>query len=392
MKVSLSLLILIVTSCQLSVVANSSSTSICSGKNPFLSILKSKGVVVEQSPIPEKTKCSNEWLSHGTCCEVNSLVQYAKEDAERINQAVSVVHTELKSIFHGLRKLFTRTLLLLKRLNSGKVILDKESTELLEIIRSPSIHSFRMMLYRWDHGNSQEVFASFPKCWNYMIKLRSNSLCFTCSGSSQKYFKDGKAIITQSTCSDIMDNCAESFSLTAKFIEGIDTFVDHIAKLSIKIPNLKVLEQDFGKMAKHMKRLDLHKLSVQMESSKKKSTLIKDEMCSKLVTLGGPTFIEQIADFFRNKKGLFKQIYPVLDSVFKGVTKVPIISTQTSTKVENTNKSRILSVVNWSPSSSGIPDLFKGDVTIFMHNEQSMSIDPSYLEMTPMEITESIFP
>ena len=78
------------------VAANSKSTS-CTGLNPFLKTLTSRGVTVFDSPLNKTdSKCGEEWASHGTCCEIGSLRSYALKDSEKIQ---NLTNTTVNGVF-----------------------------------------------------------------------------------------------------------------------------------------------------------------------------------------------------------------------------------------------------------------------------------------------------
>lgn len=172
-------------------ITNCTSTSPqCSTLNPFLTDMVNKNQVkVTTTPVPIANHCNGEWQSHGGCCDVGSLMTYAARDKSVIMASTEAVYT----VFQELKAF----MILNEHLISSRLIhsLSKVPDEVLYMLKKNTVVN---------QGQDQ-----YRKCWSgELVKLRRNSLCFTCSGrSGTNFFSQNKALITPSTCSEALSAC-----------------------------------------------------------------------------------------------------------------------------------------------------------------------------------------
>ena len=75
-----------------------------------------------------------------------------------------------------------------------------------------------------DSFDKPEVKNNITRCWSKMSELRSNSLCSICSGRHKLFFVNQKALISEETCTDILEICLSSFNHILDFIQGMKIF------------------------------------------------------------------------------------------------------------------------------------------------------------------------
>ena len=85
----------------------------CTGLNPFLEFLGRKGVTIYQN-VQEAPKddavCQTEWSQYMTCCQGQSLVQYANADKKTILKHVDRVNQEYKDFIETIEAIKLRSL------------------------------------------------------------------------------------------------------------------------------------------------------------------------------------------------------------------------------------------------------------------------------------------
>ena len=78
----------------------------CKNKNPFLSRLQSNGVrIFDQVVFGSKDKCGKEWEEYGTCCDIETLKEYASKDIMAIKTATESIKSKMEKIDLGIGRL-----------------------------------------------------------------------------------------------------------------------------------------------------------------------------------------------------------------------------------------------------------------------------------------------
>lgn len=173
--------------------------STCLAKNPFLAPLKdSHPIKVEILAKPITTDiahCKSEWSKFGTCCKSTDLVAFA--DLE------------------------------------GRLI-DLNHKHLVNVVNKVGVQL-----------SQQKFVSNFEKdswnCWNHMKVARSSALCSICSGRSETFFKDEKALINPDTCLKATDACQNFFTKIAKIRQLIT-----LEAVKLNSAELNNLERDLN--------------------------------------------------------------------------------------------------------------------------------------------------
>lgn len=201
--------------------------AVCTKANPFLSILQAKsGLQLYSSPMFNANICGAEFATYGTCCNHWQLPSIASNDEIEIRRYVDRLNNEYARFANNLPSIF----LLLKQIaftpkfpwphpfNDG---VDKANV----MINDPAIKQ-----YFKDYGyigarDSEEFKNANNACWNKLIKARHSSLCFSCSGRADVFFKDGKALISEATCQDFINTCNVALKKTVMFMRCLKDIV-----------------------------------------------------------------------------------------------------------------------------------------------------------------------
>ena len=193
----------------------------CPNNNPFITLLK---FVPNKYPTPKMgvQMCGTEWPTFGTCCDEWQLPAEVSEDKRILEEAVALYNTEIEK-FKGV---ITKFYLYLKRfammphklwwtdfnnnIEKAHLILNRGSTLAFfnEFLSFDSID-----IGRFKTANSQ--------CWSEVLKARTSSLCFTCSGRSHLFFHANKAIVSENFCRQYMASCHYPLSVLVKFVKAM---------------------------------------------------------------------------------------------------------------------------------------------------------------------------
>ena len=159
----------------------------CIDKNPFLVAMRDAKPLSVNIFSNVKTgsfqQCRNEWNTYGNCCDVSELNEFIKLENKLIDSNVETLRSTV----------FKLSVLVQKHINK---LGGKDMSE-----------------YSINHANAFTNFdASSNRCWSYMKHIRGNSLCTTCSGRSEEFFKGDKILISSETCRKAVTSCDDFFT------------------------------------------------------------------------------------------------------------------------------------------------------------------------------------
>ena len=195
-------------------------SELCAIKNPFLKKL-STSMKLYTSPVSDNTdnKCSYEWKIHKTCCSYQNILDYIAQDGKSIKYGKEYISDYTLSIATNVQKMLPD----LNRLEFDpssatmakelKLNLMKTSADLIKLVSSDKFNK------------------SSDQCWNRMARIRAESMCSTCSGNSQDYFFQDKALITQEVCSVAIKDCIiyfENNQIVMTYLDNILTELNRI--------------------------------------------------------------------------------------------------------------------------------------------------------------------
>lgn len=176
----------------------------CESINPFIQSLAHDGSVsIFDTPQPSSSHiCTSELEPYGTCCDTDSLYSYHLSDTKKLA-------TVAKAFAHGYLRL--RTLL-----RSNGPIFESYSKRI-----NQKLDPLIVKLTTDVRDDKDRLAHDIYKCWYFKLKeTRSSSLCYTCSGRSSDFFIDDKAVITSSSCADVLSACAPSLEMILELVEG----------------------------------------------------------------------------------------------------------------------------------------------------------------------------
>ena len=145
------------------------------------------------SPVISYDHCGTEWSTYGSCCKLESAKQFSIADKQVLELATSGVikaMTFQKQLLKPIIKDINNWLIQLK--HKDQIFFSKKLDILHAIVSS-------------DDSTSHNT------CWiTELGKLRSSSLCSTCSGRSLDFFKNSRAIVNMDSCSAMLQGCSAS--------------------------------------------------------------------------------------------------------------------------------------------------------------------------------------
>ena len=286
-------------------VPTSVASSSCYRMNPFIKQLYERDVKLHETPQINSARCVNEWKIHGSCCEVSSLLTYVQKDSNFINQAKSQLVKKFGDLYTTTKQIYahfqSNTELWRDNLNTMAV----SAQSLFKIFESTTFTNLAISM-----GNKSFLDAftqENDKCWQHLIKVRSNSLCETCSGRSHSFFKDGKVAVSMHMCQKVIEVCGASFEWVLDLTQFLGQFSDQMASRDTffkeKQPQFKRLSE-LRKLILSEKIVKVTDLSdkirhpQQSTTEKSRAQVLADssKTCQQLLRISSSPFIEDLAD------------------------------------------------------------------------------------------------
>jgi hypothetical protein len=148
------------------------------------------------------------------------------QDFEKIQRATMTVNQLFTTFYNSLRPMFTNFKLLVDTNANSSTFRNQSLAPVFRSLRKLDTKTFRQLL---NMPNATVVFRQEnAQCWKFIAKVRSSSLCETCSGNSKQYFEDRLALISPHMCEEVLAHCATSFDMTVDFVRVVGSLAESI--------------------------------------------------------------------------------------------------------------------------------------------------------------------
>lgn len=259
----------------------------CLNKNPFMSHLKNKGVVLYSTAQSSTTQtCSKEWLPHQTCCEHASVKSYAQKETNALAAIVQRVKTELQSAT--------------TQLVDAQLEITAIRGALAKLTVTAAVYDNRITNFRNDVqyliNPNPKLTLNQERCLNKTAALRTNSLCSICSGRSENFFSKGKAVMSVVDCKDTIDVCRMSWKFMIRLVESMATAENIMSRIKVEFPDIP-LTIDMQNVRQLEDWLDAHRIRQEIndcEIGQGKSCPFSSAkaICENLLSLQKSSFFE----------------------------------------------------------------------------------------------------
>lgn len=264
----------------------------CQTLNPFLPIIQKDGVALNMYPqlSNQQHRCTGEWSVHGTCCTYDSIVRYALQDKQKMDNYRIRMESHLSLITATFQKIQRLASALSKR-NLG---LTQEYKDFLYFMESSEnkVHRDNLLGRGQLHDTPQE----FEECISTFQNARSTSLCSICSGRSSRWFEGSKAKMSPGQCGYLIERCSKTFKTAFGIIESLGIFMVKIHSLQID----RIMTASDRNSAvrlqsaiKQLAGLDIFDIIMRYQHASTPDQKISSaaEICSSLVTLAHVPFL-----------------------------------------------------------------------------------------------------
>ena len=199
-------------------------------KNPYMKIREAypnNKLIYLQTPFNTSTqpslqgRCGKEWDTFGTCCDpwdLPSHVSYNEEFIFSSSMAIVKFYSTLAGVTNNL-------MTSLKKLALSSPVQWQPGINANIKFAQDFLNSGENLNYfdRYSNVATETAVNTFNtemnKCWTDMKKLRVASICSTCSGRSEVYFKKDKGLLTDDVCKRSLNNCAKALQMTFEMID-----------------------------------------------------------------------------------------------------------------------------------------------------------------------------
>lgn len=162
--------------------------------------------------LPDYKICHDLWKQTGTYCDLRSTIEYSKTSQSEVNDGIAELATLLDQLYSGFS-------VIAEHKNLNLLLYPQEVKAVKKVANSNLLRKSR------EQGR---------KCWDYMMKARNATLCFTCSGDYKRYFYRERALIRQKDCKVMVKHCKAHIRHTLKLLKAGVT-VNKVKALLTKI-------------------------------------------------------------------------------------------------------------------------------------------------------------
>ena len=262
----------------------------CRNLNPILADLQKlhPGVVLE-SPAKYPSVCGGEWNTHGSCCDINKITELATKDAQKLKDSISSSQESFTKFSQTIVGIST----FVPQIPSQILpILPPDIQQLINFLKGEVFQEFSKLSK--SYIDEKTIATESEKCWTAMSRIRSSSLCWTCSGRSEEFFYNGKAIISNELCQNIIGVCEENFLNTIKLINVGDRAIKALSQLSFgkDIPNIEKFIDKVNYLIKITRETKITELLIEYKSVDNRGKIeqkgkVATEVCDRMIKLHG---------------------------------------------------------------------------------------------------------
>lgn len=168
--------------------------------------------------------------------------------------------------------------------------------------------------------NNREVIKSINSCWSQMSELRTNSLCSICSGRHKLFFSGTKALISDETCTGILNTCADSFEHFIDFITGMKNFATTLKKQLKLHPAIQNSTSHMISVTAAIEKQNINTLIDKYLLSNSTQNAISRKLCATLINLSSGGFTTRFLQLLKTYKlELFGSINHTINEEIKSI-------------------------------------------------------------------------
>ena len=170
-----------------------------------------------------------------------------------------------------------------------------------DLFKNPTVQQYFKENLAVTNDDALQFAQENTACWAMQAKARNLAFCYTCSGRSNHFFRDGKALIDQQTCDSFVRDCSRPLTSLVKFVRALQflpTLSDNLRQLDVYLN--AHMRLDYQQIGKYFEAF--HAENIQMliqEATTTKESPVHATMCSKFLRLREETIITQMRKIFQ---------------------------------------------------------------------------------------------
>ena len=245
--------------------------------------------------------CIPEFKAYGFCCNEWSLTPHVSEDNRYLTTATEKLVSSYV-VFDGyVNKLSTilKSLALLPQSTYDPMInnaIAGAKTFLDNPINLDYLDTFKNFA-----SDGPSFVASTRACWKKMAEFRQSTICQVCSGRSHVFFRNGKGMVEDTFCKELLDSCWNSLKSTLDMIKLFNWLVPvqpDLARFGVRIGSEAfVIPQKFEVVENLYEGLKIDNLATLVTKTVDTSDIKKDvEICQRFLNLANKPYIIDFTD------------------------------------------------------------------------------------------------
>ena len=366
----------------------------CPNSNPFIVSLN-KDVNLYTTPTKASFICGFEFSTYGSCCNPYQLGPYARNEAKYLQRDVERLNLEYKKFKDVIQELYkTWKRIALAPLHPTRQDWNQKIQLARKLFDDPHVRQYFKQQLSIDTLSVKKFEEQNNACWAVHSKARDLALCFACSGRSNHFFRNGKALISQKACDAFVDQCASPLSVLVQFVSSLEFLPTIDAKLQefdlyLNI-DAKLKRTELKKYFETFRNENIEQLILTANTYIGED--IQAEMCSKFFRLKETPIISQMRPMFSSDGPWLIQLWDIKSHLNKNAAQID--ANERAYDAQTASAGSAPSTSNWHPARRMLRMLqFSSS---FLQSDASIisPSDPSYSSVgvsgsSPMDFGQS---
>ena len=348
----------------------------CPNNNPFITTLN--GVNLYQTPTFHDVTCQFELQTYGSCCDPWQLKYYAINRADDLKRDLVRVNSEyvkFEGIIPQLYQTFKRIALAPR--HPTREDWNRKIDLARELFNSQVVHDYFQEVLTGEQLGTQDFESQSNACWDMQSKARNMTLCFTCSGRSNHFFRDRKALIGQGTCDAFVQKCSGPLSSLVKFVKSLEILpwlTNKMKEFDLYLnADSKLVLSEIDKYFTAFESENIEQLIQTARTYSNPET--KSQMCSKFLRLKETPIVIQMRTIFSSDSNWLIQLWDIKNHLDQSATQIDANIRAYDAQFSN---SLTQSTTNWKISRRRLLRMLQFSDILTSDSSILSSSDPSY--------------
>jgi len=217
--------------------AFSATSADCQFSNLYTKHLQKHGVSWLSKADTSQNLCGTEWSQHGTCCDTKSLRKYVSDEIASVDKIVEDAKSSVQATLQTLKEYrdqFSQIALSKSAAVPGEINLLPNQRQKIYNENYPKMNK----IISWVEQHSSSVIAEQSACLNRFKKVRSGSVCYTCSARASVFFTKDELHLHEDVCRQLISDCRQGWTSIIEYLDQVNAFYKIIKEVDL-LYNLK---------------------------------------------------------------------------------------------------------------------------------------------------------